>query len=555
MTDRATKLMVIQVHDLRQQQSTTRLVGHKGRVNEVRFHPLEDHLLVSGSDDKSIRLWDWREKKTVRRLTGQGARVRSLTLTPDGEQIISGGSDGSIVRWNITAPQVVPERIPHAHVVSEPIFSRNNNLIVLDRWNELWDSSQSPLRVEPITLPPPRKQSNQDSSLKSIPSQQESTMKPSLPLFVVEVQRIKSLDDLPEEGSSTLIVALDDDNRLAFKYFPGRGTPLTFTEELYRDRPSQLAALKNRIEALGNRSSLSVSQQSQIREDYQEIVKDSPPSQRVWGASVYDSNTCEPVWNLSPLEHCLGFSPDDRFLLTLTSDEIFYREARTGQLDHSVEISTPIENPNFGRRNRVRAYALSPNGAQLSVAEYPPTLRVIATDTGKTIHTMNDGNLIEHHQYLHSGLHILFKGVKGGGIWTPGSDQSTYLYRTRAWFVRHLALSHDDQRVAGICSDNVIRIWSVPSGEIVHVIREIQDHIISISFSSDGRTLAVVRHGAPNIELWNTRTWRRLCELPYRSDLSAAVFSPDGRFLISSDQDGARLWRAPLLGEIDNAVP
>lgn len=57
--------------------------------------------IVSGSSDRSIRLWDFKSRKCVHTFFGHDESVNSITVSPDSKLIVSGSSDGLIKVWDI----------------------------------------------------------------------------------------------------------------------------------------------------------------------------------------------------------------------------------------------------------------------------------------------------------------------------------------------------------------------------------------------------------------------------------------------------------------------
>jgi WD40 repeat protein/uncharacterized caspase-like protein len=69
--------------------------GHRAFVKDVVFAPGGD-LLVSASDDKTIRVWDWRAGVTLRTIRGKigpghEGKVFAVDVSPDGATIAAGG--------------------------------------------------------------------------------------------------------------------------------------------------------------------------------------------------------------------------------------------------------------------------------------------------------------------------------------------------------------------------------------------------------------------------------------------------------------------------------
>ncbi|KIK37077.1 hypothetical protein CY34DRAFT_477020 [Suillus luteus UH-Slu-Lm8-n1] len=90
------------------------LKGHEEKVNDVAFI-LGTRFLVSGSEDKSLRVWDLDTGKQVGEpLLGHDAVVRVLARSPNGRWIVSGADNGSILVWEIATNKTESElkRVP-----------------------------------------------------------------------------------------------------------------------------------------------------------------------------------------------------------------------------------------------------------------------------------------------------------------------------------------------------------------------------------------------------------------------------------------------------------
>ena len=95
------------------------LTGHSGEVNCCAWSP-NGALLVSGSDDTTLRLWT-REGEPVRTLTGHSHYVFCCAWSPDGALLASGSNDNTLRLWHdplakkaVNVPKTDPASSPVA---------------------------------------------------------------------------------------------------------------------------------------------------------------------------------------------------------------------------------------------------------------------------------------------------------------------------------------------------------------------------------------------------------------------------------------------------------
>lgn len=75
------------------------LGGHASGVKVMEFSPLGSHL-ASGSRDGKLKIWDWQAGREVMTLPGHAITLTDLAWSPDGTKLASSGRDNRIRIWD-----------------------------------------------------------------------------------------------------------------------------------------------------------------------------------------------------------------------------------------------------------------------------------------------------------------------------------------------------------------------------------------------------------------------------------------------------------------------
>lgn len=75
-------------------------MGHTDSVTSVAFSPDRKYAL-SGSYDKTLKLWEISTGREIRSFIGLLCNVDSVAFSPDGKYALSGGWDGDLSLWEI----------------------------------------------------------------------------------------------------------------------------------------------------------------------------------------------------------------------------------------------------------------------------------------------------------------------------------------------------------------------------------------------------------------------------------------------------------------------
>ncbi len=79
------------------------LPGHTGTVTALAFHP-SGTVLVSGSKDRTLRLWNPANGQMLKSLEGHTAWVQGVIFLDRGTRLASGGADQTVRLWTLAEP-------------------------------------------------------------------------------------------------------------------------------------------------------------------------------------------------------------------------------------------------------------------------------------------------------------------------------------------------------------------------------------------------------------------------------------------------------------------
>jgi WD40 repeat protein len=132
----------IRIWDIDSGKCLTTLKGHTSVVRAIAVTS-NGKRIVSGSFDKTIRIWDIDSDKCLTMLEGHTGPVYGIAVTPDGKRIVSGSGDKTIRIWDIDSGKCLATLNGHSSFVHGIAVTPNGKRIVSgsgDRTIRIWDS-------------------------------------------------------------------------------------------------------------------------------------------------------------------------------------------------------------------------------------------------------------------------------------------------------------------------------------------------------------------------------------------------------------------------------
>ncbi|XP_021732811.1 coatomer subunit beta'-2-like [Chenopodium quinoa] len=104
---------MIRVYDYKTEEKVKEFVAHNDYVRHIVVHPTLPYVLTA-SDDKQIKLWDWEDWVCTRTFLGHSHYVMQVAINPiDHNNFVSVSLDGSIKIWNLDNPNPITSVAAH----------------------------------------------------------------------------------------------------------------------------------------------------------------------------------------------------------------------------------------------------------------------------------------------------------------------------------------------------------------------------------------------------------------------------------------------------------
>ena len=474
---------------------TARLQGGRWGVNSVAFSP-DCQRIVTGSDDKIVRIWDVASGHQIALLVGHSDCVHSVAFSPDGRRIVSGSGenldsiDHSVRVWDSGTGEQIAE-LKHDHRVTSVAFSPDGRSIASGSYNVVlvWDVDTG----------------NQQSRLEGHRLEVGSLA------FSPDGQRIVS-------GSDDKSVRVWDVER---------GEQIAQLEGHIRQVRSVAFSLDGRRIASGSRDNTvrvwdSESEGSNIQlEGHSSVVASvafSPDGERILSASddctvrVWSAESGEQCKKLDVLHsdfYCAAFSPDGTRIACVSSGK-----------------TVLVWNPNDGERcvqldghtGGVLSVAFSPDGRRIASGSADESVRVWDAESGEQLVHLS-GHLRQVNSVSFSPDGRLIVSGSGDGAWT----------------------------------DNTVRVWDADTGEERLKLKGHADRVTCVVFSSNGRRIASGSADG-SVRVWDAESGEQLSQLNgHDRQVNSVSFSPDGGLIVSDSGDGAGTDNMVRVWDIESA--
>jgi WD40 repeat protein len=498
-------------------------VGHNIGVWSVTFSP-DGRYALSGSDDKTLKLWDVATGTEIRTFTGHTEVVYSVAFSPDGRYALSGSSDKTLKLWDVATGAEIRTFTGHTSWVFSVAFSPDGRYALSGSWDKtlkLWDVATG----EEI-----RTFTGHTSSVISVAFSPDGRYALSGSgddtLKLWDVATGEEIRTFTGHTSGVSSVAFSPDGRYALS---GSGDDTlklwdVATGAEIRTFTGHTSVVRSVAFSPDGRYALSSS---------------SDQTTLLWdvalGAEIrtFTGHT-HPVTSVA-------FSPDGRYALlgSLLDNPLKLWEVATG-----AEIRT------FQRySHHITDIAISPDDRYALSGSDDKTLKLWDVATGSEIRTFTGHTESVYSVAFSPDDRYALSGSFDNTLklWdvATGAEIRTFTGHTES--VYSVAFSPDGRYALSGSSDDTLKLWEVATGAEIRTFTGHTHWVDSVAFSPDGR-YALSGSSDETLKLWNVATGDEIRTFTgHTSSVRSVVFSPDGRYAFSGSWDRTlKMWNTGI---------
>ncbi len=511
----------IKLYDTATQTVVQSLEGHTKSVTSIQYSP-DGKTLVSGSFDKTVRVWDVERGLCERVLEGHTGEVTSIQYSPDGKTVLSGSGDNTVRIWDVERGFCKQVLEGHTDGVTSIQYSPDGKTVLSgseDNTVRVWDVERGLCGVlEGHTDKVNSLQYSPDG--KMLASGGGGYSGDNI-VRVWDVER--GLCERALEGHTLWVTSL--------QYSPDGKTLVSGSvDNTVRVWDVERGFCKQVLE--GHTETVTSLQYSP---DGKTLVSGSrDKTVRIWDV---ECSLCEQV-----LEgHTDGvasiqYSPDGKTLASGSSDNtVRVWDVERGLCERVLE----------GHTKGVTSLQYSPDGKTLVSGSVDKTVRVWDVERGLCERVLEGHTKgVTSLQYSPDGKIL----VSGGWdstvrVWDLERGLCERVLEGHTRSVDSLQYSPDGKTLVSGSSDNTVRVWDVERGLCERVLEGHTSVVECLQYSPDGKTL-VSGGWDSTVRVWDVE--RGLCERVlegHTEDVTSLQYSPDGKTLLSGSKDNTvRVW-------------
>ena len=504
------------VEEARESSKVISLLGHADSILACAISP-DGRRLVSGSHDRTLKLWNLESGHCLYTLQGHADWVLACAVTPDGRRLVSGSNDRTLKVWDLESGDCLRTLEGHTAGVRACAISPDGRRLVSgsdDCTLKVWDlESGHCLRTLEGHTAGVRACAISPDGRCLVSGSDDCTLK------VWDLESGHCLRTLEGHTAGVRACAVTPDGR---RLISGSHDSTLKVWDL--ESGHCLRTLER-------------------HEDEVPACAVTPDGRRL----VSGSDDCTlKVWDLES-GHCLrtleghadwvracAVTPDGRRLVSGSRDSTL----KVWDLESGHCLRT------LGHTGAVWTCAVTPDGRRLVSGSYDRTLKVWDLESGDYLRTLWHTGVVLTCVVTPDGRRL----VSGSNdrtlkVWDLESGDCLRTLEGHTDWVMACAITPDGRRLVSGSRDSTLKVWNLSSGDCLHTLEGHADRVMACAITPDGRRLVSGSRDS-TLKVWNLSSGDCLYTLDGHEDwVMACAVTPDGRRLVSGSNDRTlKLW-------------
>jgi WD40 repeat protein len=508
--------------------ATRTFSGHTDTVLSVAFSP-DGKYMVTGSLDKTARLWNIASGAEVRIFTGHAGSVESVAFSPDGKYVLTGSADKTAKLWDAATGAEL-------HTFSDPTSIVRTSV-------EMKRSNRS------VAFSPDGKYILTGSD-DGTPKLWDATTGAVLRTFSGHTNIVRSVAFSPD-GKYVLTGGLDDTARLWDATTGAEVRTFELTEWVF----SVAFSLDGKYVLTGGTGDLRLwnTATGKLVRTFSGAaggaigVAFSPDGMYVLTgtlgggpAKLWDVASGAEVRTFSghtDSVYTVAYSLDGKYVLTGSSD----KTAKLWNATSNAEVRTFR-----GHSDPVLSVAFSPDGNYVLTGSSDKTAKLWDAAAYAVAHTFNGHtDIVNSAAFSPDGKYVLTGSDDGTAkLWDVATYAVVHTFSGHWGTVYTVAFSPDGKYVLTGSDDRTAKLWDSATGAEVRTFSGHTQAVDGVAFSPDGKYV-LTGSADWDAKLWDAATGVEVRTFKDTSSVQAVTFSPDGKYVLTGNYERtATLWDA-----------
>jgi WD40 repeat protein len=526
--------------------------GHQQLVLSVAVSP-DGSLIASGGSDNTARVWDFPSSTPLRALAkSEGASI--LAVSPDGTKLAGGDEDGHVKICNSADGKELFRCEGHKGAVTGLAFSGNGQLLVScgkDKTLRFWNPANGQnLGVIGAHAGEVRGLAVNPNNSAVYSAGADGTLK----FWTLPPAASKTLG--PAHGGAVTALALSNDGNSLVSASADKSLRLVnaMNGQLIRDFKGANAAIESA--ALSPNGALMAAGTADKRllvwQAGDGKLLANVPSEAKGMAFHPGSNQlltgggdgALKLWAMPPIPERTLTHPDAVRAAVVRADGKRLFSGGSDKIVRAWNLDDPRmpERQFSGHTAAVNAIALSPDGNLLASAGDDEVVRFWNQSNGQQAALIG----------AHTGP-VTSLAIRGGGqivsastdgaikLWQPPADVGAGLslrLLAHPGQVTSAVLSPDGSRLLTGCSDKQVRLWNLGNGQIERPFTGPSLGVLCVAMNSAGNQVAA-GSADKTLFVWDAGNAKEIKKFPLAAAVNSVAFSPDGKFLAGGLADNS----------------